>query len=210
MMNVPTMAELVAKGESPEILFWVGCAGSFDPGNAESSANPWDRLDRDPPRRPFVLSNSAATDLAPFEAELRSTFGAALAETPARARTGTNGQFVMPNVTIGRYQLLAARGLLLRDSPIAQQVLIGVIIIALTRNFLNLARIEVFWQGFATGTTSPRTRSGSRPQTTPTPTVLRIPRCQADGVSWALRSVASFSALLIVSSEQSSWSASLP
>lgn len=29
-MNVPTMAELVAKGESPEVLFWVGCAGSFD------------------------------------------------------------------------------------------------------------------------------------------------------------------------------------
>ena len=29
-MNVPTVAELVAKGESPEILFWVGCAGSFD------------------------------------------------------------------------------------------------------------------------------------------------------------------------------------
>jgi GTP pyrophosphokinase len=32
-----------------------------------------------------VLSPSAATDLAPFEAELRSTFGAALAEGPARA-----------------------------------------------------------------------------------------------------------------------------
>lgn len=29
-MNVPTMAELAAKGESPEVLFWVGCAGSFD------------------------------------------------------------------------------------------------------------------------------------------------------------------------------------
>jgi len=29
-MNVPTIADLVAKGESPEILFWVGCAGSFD------------------------------------------------------------------------------------------------------------------------------------------------------------------------------------
>src|SRR5687767_1891590 len=29
-MNVPTVAELVSKGESPEILFWVGCAGSFD------------------------------------------------------------------------------------------------------------------------------------------------------------------------------------
>ena len=27
---VPTMAELAAKGEAPEILFWVGCAGSFD------------------------------------------------------------------------------------------------------------------------------------------------------------------------------------
>ncbi len=29
-MQVPTMAELMAKGEHPEILFWVGCAGSFD------------------------------------------------------------------------------------------------------------------------------------------------------------------------------------
>ena len=27
---IPTMAEMVAKGESPEVLFWVGCAGSFD------------------------------------------------------------------------------------------------------------------------------------------------------------------------------------
>ena len=29
-MHVPTMAEMMAKGESPEVLFWVGCAGSFD------------------------------------------------------------------------------------------------------------------------------------------------------------------------------------
>jgi heterodisulfide reductase subunit D len=29
-MAVPLMSELAAKGESPEILFWVGCAGSFD------------------------------------------------------------------------------------------------------------------------------------------------------------------------------------
>ena len=29
-LKVPTMAEMAAKGESPEILFWVGCAGSFD------------------------------------------------------------------------------------------------------------------------------------------------------------------------------------
>ena len=29
-MQVKTMAEAVASGETPEILFWVGCAGSFD------------------------------------------------------------------------------------------------------------------------------------------------------------------------------------
>ncbi|MFM7487416.1 MAG: (Fe-S)-binding protein, partial [Cytophagales bacterium] len=29
-MNIPTLADLTAKGEQPEILFWVGCAGSFD------------------------------------------------------------------------------------------------------------------------------------------------------------------------------------
>ena len=29
-LNVNTMAELMAKGEKPEVLFWVGCAGSFD------------------------------------------------------------------------------------------------------------------------------------------------------------------------------------
>lgn len=29
-LTVPTMAELVAEGKEPEILFWVGCAGSFD------------------------------------------------------------------------------------------------------------------------------------------------------------------------------------
>ena len=29
-MKVFTMAEMMASGEQPEILFWVGCAGSFD------------------------------------------------------------------------------------------------------------------------------------------------------------------------------------
>ncbi|NAY91254.1 (Fe-S)-binding protein [Muricauda sp. JGD-17] len=29
-INVPTMAALFAEGKQPEILFWVGCAGSFD------------------------------------------------------------------------------------------------------------------------------------------------------------------------------------
>ncbi|MBL7735144.1 MAG: (Fe-S)-binding protein [Chitinophagaceae bacterium] len=29
-MPVPVMADMIAKGETPEILFWVGCAGSYD------------------------------------------------------------------------------------------------------------------------------------------------------------------------------------
>lgn len=29
-MKVNTMAEMMANGETPEVLFWVGCAGSFD------------------------------------------------------------------------------------------------------------------------------------------------------------------------------------
>ncbi len=28
--NIKTMAEYAAEGKSPEVLFWVGCAGSFD------------------------------------------------------------------------------------------------------------------------------------------------------------------------------------
>jgi Fe-S oxidoreductase len=29
-MHIPTMAEMAAEGKSPEVLFFVGCAGSFD------------------------------------------------------------------------------------------------------------------------------------------------------------------------------------
>ena len=29
-LTVPTVAEMVGRGEVPEVLFWVGCAGSFD------------------------------------------------------------------------------------------------------------------------------------------------------------------------------------
>lgn len=29
-MNIPLMSDLKAEGKSPEILFWIGCAGSFD------------------------------------------------------------------------------------------------------------------------------------------------------------------------------------
>ncbi len=34
-IQIPTVAEMAAKGETPEVLFWVGCAGSFDQ-NAQS------------------------------------------------------------------------------------------------------------------------------------------------------------------------------
>ena len=30
VLNVPTMAEMMLQGKQPEVLFWVGCAGSFD------------------------------------------------------------------------------------------------------------------------------------------------------------------------------------
>ena len=29
-LQVPIMADVVAKGETPEYLYWVGCAGAFD------------------------------------------------------------------------------------------------------------------------------------------------------------------------------------
>ncbi len=29
-ISIPTVADLAAKGETPEVLFWVGCAGSYD------------------------------------------------------------------------------------------------------------------------------------------------------------------------------------
>jgi Fe-S oxidoreductase len=29
-IKVPTMAQMFAEGQTPEVLFWVGCAGSFD------------------------------------------------------------------------------------------------------------------------------------------------------------------------------------
>lgn len=59
--------------------------------------------------------------------------------------TGEGLEFeVIAAVVIGGASLSGGQGKVLRT-------IIGVVIIALTRNFLNLARIQVFWQGFATG-----------------------------------------------------------
>jgi ribose transport system permease protein len=51
---------------------------------------------------------------------------------------------VIASVVIGGVSLAGGQGNILR-------VIIGVVVIALTRNFLNLARIDIFWQDFATG-----------------------------------------------------------
>lgn len=51
---------------------------------------------------------------------------------------------VIAAVVIGGTSLAGGQGRVLRT-------IIGVIIIALTRNFLNLAQIDLFWQGCATG-----------------------------------------------------------
>ncbi len=59
--------------------------------------------------------------------------------------TGEGLEFeVIAAVVIGGTSLSGGQGNILRS-------IIGVVIIALTRNFLNLARIQIFWQGFATG-----------------------------------------------------------
>jgi ribose/xylose/arabinose/galactoside ABC-type transport system permease subunit len=51
---------------------------------------------------------------------------------------------VIAAVVIGGTSLMGGRGTVLGT-------VLGVIIIVLIRNFLNLARIDIFWQDFATG-----------------------------------------------------------
>ena len=64
-MNVPTMAEMMAQGKQPEILFWVGSAGSYD-----------DRAKKI--TRAFVkILNKAGVDFAVLGTEESSTGDAA-------------------------------------------------------------------------------------------------------------------------------------
>lgn len=30
IISIPTLAQMTSKNETPDVLFWVGCAGSFD------------------------------------------------------------------------------------------------------------------------------------------------------------------------------------
>ena len=46
MQPIKTVAEYMAEGRSPEILFWVGCAGSFDE-RAQKMTKAFDGKDKD-------------------------------------------------------------------------------------------------------------------------------------------------------------------
>ncbi|SEC91896.1 Cysteine-rich domain-containing protein [Tenacibaculum sp. MAR_2009_124] len=64
-MNVPTMAEMMAQGKQPEVLFWVGAAGSYDDRAKKIS-------------RAFVkILNEAKVDFAVLGTEESSTGDAA-------------------------------------------------------------------------------------------------------------------------------------
>jgi len=79
-LKVPTMAEYMAEGKQPEVLFWVGCAGSFD-----------DRAKKI--TKAFVkLLNSANVDFAVLGAEESCT------GDPAK-RAGNEFLFQMQAVT---------------------------------------------------------------------------------------------------------------
>ena len=38
-MNIPVMSDLAARGERPDVLFWVGCMGSFDEDRKSTRLN---------------------------------------------------------------------------------------------------------------------------------------------------------------------------
>lgn len=100
-----------------------------------------------------AMLSGIRTDRVKIECLMIVGFTASLAGIVSLSRlgavspnTGEGLEFeVIAAVVIGGTGLHGGQGKVLRT-------IIGVIIIALTRNFLNLARIEIFWQGFATGT----------------------------------------------------------
>jgi ribose/xylose/arabinose/galactoside ABC-type transport system permease subunit len=99
-----------------------------------------------------AMLSGIRTDWVKIECLMIVGFTASLAGVVSLSRlgavspnTGEGLEFeVIAAVVIGGTGLYGGQGRILRS-------IIGVIIIALTRNFLNLARIEIFWQGFATG-----------------------------------------------------------
>ena len=102
--------------------------------------------------RTVAMLSGIRTDWVKIQCLMIVGFTASLAGVISLSRlgavspnTGEGLEFeVIAAVVIGGTGLYGGQGKILRT-------IIGVVIIALTRNFLNLARIEIFWQGFATG-----------------------------------------------------------
>ena len=103
--------------------------------------------------RTVAILSGIRADRVKIAAMMTVGFSASLAGLVSLCRlgavspnTGEGLEFeVIAAVVIGGTSLNGGQGNILRT-------IIGVVIIALTRNFLNLARIQIFWQGFATGT----------------------------------------------------------
>ena len=89
-----------------------------------------------------MLSPSAATDLAPFEGELRATFGAALAETPARALQFARAAAVAAGRGEGFERALAVARLLLVQGADPETIAAALISEAIPERELDLDAVS--------------------------------------------------------------------
>jgi len=89
-----------------------------------------------------VLSPSAATDLAPFEAELRSTFGAALAEVPVRAMQFARGAASASGRSEAFERALAVARLLLVQGADPETIAAALVSQAIPERELDLEAVQ--------------------------------------------------------------------
>src|ERR1700694_5300359 len=90
----------------------------------------------------FMLSPSAATDLAPFEGELRSTFGAPHAELPARALQFARGASKAAGRDEAFERALAVARLLLMQGAAPQTIAAALISQAIPEKELDLEAVQ--------------------------------------------------------------------
>jgi GTP pyrophosphokinase len=107
----------------------------------ESSARPF----------PPVLSSTAAQDVAPFEAELRSTFGEALAELPVRALQFARGAAHAAGREEGFERALAVARLLLVQGADPETIAAALVSQAIPDRDLDLEAIEAAFGAELTG-----------------------------------------------------------
>lgn len=89
-----------------------------------------------------MLSPSAATDLAPFEAELRSTFGAALAEVPVRAMQFARGAASASGRSEAFERALAVARLLLVQGADPETIAAALVSQAIPERELDLEAVQ--------------------------------------------------------------------